>query len=125
MAGTIKGIKMTDITIYHNPQCTKSRATLTLINTPNNNVTVIEYLKMAPTKSQLLHITSLLGYSSAHQLIRHKEDIYKVLALSENSDEDTLLDAMCTNPILIERPIVLANNQARIGRPPESVLEII
>ncbi|AGH80742.1 arsenate reductase [Psychromonas sp. CNPT3] len=116
---------MTDITIYHNPQCTKSRATLALISNQQNKVTVIEYLKEAPTKSQLLHIIGLLGYSSAHQLIRYKEDIYKVLALSDSSDEDALLEAMCNNPRLIERPIVLANNQARIGRPPESVLEIL
>lgn len=125
MACTIKGVKMTDITIFHNPHCTKSRATLSLINIQKNNVTVIEYLKSPPTKKQLQQIIGLLGYISAHQLIRTKEDIYKALALTPTMDENTLLNAMLNNPMLIERPIVLANNKARIGRPPESVLEII
>lgn len=116
---------MTDIIIYHNNRCSKSRTTLALITNNDNKVTVVNYLETPPSTDKLKEIINLLGYHSARQLMRSGEDIYKTLALKETDDENRLLEAMVNNPKLIERPIVLANGQARIGRPPESVLEII
>jgi len=116
---------MTDIIIYHNPRCSKSRATLEVINATDNQVTVINYLETPPAIEQLIDIINLLGYHSARQLMRTGEEIYKTLALKETENENSLLEAMVNNPKLIERPIVLANGKAKIGRPPESVLEIL
>ena len=116
---------MTDITIYHNTRCSKSRATLALIEDKTDNLTIVDYLKKPPTLAELTDIIALLGFSSARQLMRTGEAVYKELALSEEQDEKRLLEAMLENPKLIERPIVLANGKAKIGRPPESVLTIL
>ncbi|WP_028862191.1 arsenate reductase (glutaredoxin) [Psychromonas aquimarina] len=116
---------MTDITIYHNPRCSKSRAALALIDNKTDNLTVVEYLKTPPSLETLKQIIELLGFNSARQLMRTNEDIYKTLALKDVQDEEKLLQVMLENPKLIERPIVLANGKAAIGRPPESVLDII
>lgn len=116
---------MTDITIYHNNRCSKSRATLEVINATDNQVTIINYLETPPAIDKLKEIINLLGYHSARQLMRTGEEIYKTLALKEIENESSLLEAMVNNPKLIERPIVLANGKAKIGRPPESVLEIL
>ena len=116
---------MTDITIYHNPRCSKSRATLALLENENVNITVINYLETPPDIATLQQIIGLLGFDSPRQLMRTKEVIYKTLALKDEKDESVLLKKMVENPKLIERPIVLANGKAAIGRPPEAVLEII
>ena len=116
---------MTDITIYHNSRCSKSRATLALIEDKTDNLTVINYLDTPPTLDELKNIITLLGFTSARELMRTGEAIYKELQLKTEQDESILLDAMINNPKLIERPIVLANGKAKIGRPPESVLTII
>ncbi len=116
---------MTDITIYHNPRCSKSRETLALLEKEQLKIRVIKYLETPPDSATLQQIIDLLGFASARQLMRTKEKIYKELALQDEKDEATLLRAMVENPKLIERPIVLANGKAAIGRPPESVLEII
>jgi arsenate reductase len=116
---------MTDITIYHNSRCSKSRATLALIEDKTDNLTVINYLDTPPTLDELKNIITLLGFTSARELMRTGEAIYKELQLKTEQDESILLDAMIKNPKLIERPIVLANGKAKIGRPPESVLTII
>ena len=116
---------MTDITIYHNPRCSKSRETLALLKNKNVNITVIKYLETPPNIETLQQIITLLGFNSARQLMRTKEEIYKTLALKDENDESVLLKTMVENPKLIERPIVLANGKAAIGRPPESVLDII
>ncbi|MGB5446415.1 MAG: ArsC/Spx/MgsR family protein, partial [Psychromonas sp.] len=86
---------------------------------------VVKYLETPPTREQLENIIKLLGFDSARQLMRSKEDLYKTLNLKEQTSEALLLQAMVDNPKLIERPIVLANGKAAIGRPPESVLQII
>lgn len=113
------------IKIFHNPRCSKSRQTLQLLADNNVQAEIIEYLKQAPSKTELESILSLLGFSP-RQLMRKGEAIYKELNLAEESlSDEQLLDAMLSNPILIERPIVLANGKAAIGRPPESVLDII
>ncbi|OUR67322.1 arsenate reductase (glutaredoxin) [Cycloclasticus sp. 46_83_sub15_T18] len=113
------------IKIFHNPRCSKSRQTLQLLADNNVQAEIIEYLKKAPSKTELESILSLLGLSP-RQLMRKGEAIYKELNLADESlSDEQLLDAMLSNPILIERPIVLANGKAAIGRPPESVLDII
>ena len=116
---------MTDITIYHNNRCSKSRATLALIEGKTDNLNIVDYLENTPTLAELENIIALLGFDSARQLMRTGEAVYKTLQLKLEENESVLLQAMLDNPKLIERPIVLANGKAKIGRPPESVLDII
>jgi len=112
-----------DITIYHNPKCSKSRQTLALIE--DKNPTVIEYLKTPPTPEQLGEILNLLDLQP-RELMRKSEPAYTENHLDDETlSREALIKIMVENPILIERPIVIANNKARIGRPPEAVLEII
>ena len=113
------------ITIYHNPKCSKSRQTLKLLEEQAKGIDVIEYLKNPPTVKKLKEILSLLKFSP-RDLMRKKEAEYKDLGLynSDLSDEG-LIEFMVKYPILIERPIVLANGKAALGRPPENVLNII
>ena len=113
------------VTIYHNPRCSKSRQTLSLLQEKSININVIEYLKTPPDISQLKQILKQLGYEP-RQLMRKSEQIYKDLGLgNENKTAEDLVNAMAQNPILIERPIVLSGEKAAIGRPPESVLNIL
>ena len=113
------------VTIYHNPRCSKSRQTLSLLQGKSINIKVIEYLKTPPDISQLKQVLKQLGYEP-RQLMRKSEQIYKDLDLgNENKTAEDLIIAMTQNPILIERPIVLSGEKAAIGRPPESVLNIL
>ena len=113
------------ITIYHNPRCSKSRQTLKLLEEKAAAIDVIEYLKNPPTGKKIKEILSLLEISP-RDLMRKKEAEYKDLGMSNSdlSDED-LIDFMVNHPIIIERPIVLANGKAALGRPPENVLNIL
>lgn len=114
------------VTIYHNPRCSKSRETLALIKEQGIEPTIIQYLETPPDAATLKTLLKELGFTSARQLMRHKEDLYKELNLADESlTEDQLIDAMVNNPKLIERPIVVKGKKARIGRPPEQVLEIL
>ncbi len=113
------------VTIYHNPRCGKSRATLALIEGRGLKPTIIEYLKTPPTEEQLTGLLELIGLEP-RQLMRHGEPVYKELALDDPRLSDAaLISAMVQHPILIERPIVVANGKAVLGRPPESVLAIL
>ena len=113
------------VTIFHNPRCSKSRQTLSLIQEKNIDINIIEYLKTPPDISQLKLILKKLGYEP-RQLMRKSEQLYKDLDLgNENKTTEDLVIAMAQNPILIERPIVLSGEKAAIGRPPESVLNIL
>jgi len=113
------------ITIYHNPKCSKSRQTLALLNEQGITPTVIEYLKTPPTADTLKTILGQLGMAP-RDLMRKKEAIYAELKLDNPSlSDDDLIGFMVAHPILIERPIVLANGKAALGRPPEQVLEIL
>lgn len=116
---------MSAIRIYHNPRCSKSRQTLELLEQQGIEPEIIEYLKTPPTVETLKSVLEQLGIS-ARQLLRKGEDLYKELNLA-NPDltEEDLIQAMCEHPKLIERPIVINNGQARLGRPPETVLEIV
>jgi arsenate reductase len=111
------------ITIWHNPRCSKSRQTLALIE-DKGDVSIRKYLEDAPTEAELRDVLELLGIS-AIQMMRTKEAEFKDLGLSKEDDDATLIAAMAQTPKLIERPIVIKDGKARIGRPPESVLEIL
>ncbi len=116
---------MSDIQILHNPRCSKSRQTLALLEEKGIEPEVIKYLDTPQSATELKAILQKLGIS-ARDLLRKGEDDYKALNLKDQSlSEDALIDAMVKHPKLIERPIVINNNQARLGRPPESVLDII
>ena len=113
------------VTIYHNPRCSKSRQTLELLRSRGLEPDIVEYLKTPPGKSELSGILALLGMGP-RELMRKKEAEYKANGLDGGGlSDDQLLDAMIEYPVLIERPIVLANGKAAIGRPPENVLEIL
>ncbi len=113
------------VTIYHNPKCSKSRQTLELLKENGVTPTIIEYLKTPPTAEKLKKILTRLGIKP-RDLMRKKEDAYSVCQLDDMSFSDNdLIEFMVKHPILIERPIVLANGKAKIGRPPEQVLEIL
>lgn len=116
---------MTDITIYHNPRCSKSRQTLELLQENNISPEIILYLDNPPSKPQLKKLLGKLGMT-ARDLLRTSEDAYKARGLADKSlDDDVLLDAMIAEPKLIQRPIVVAGDKAVLGRPPENVLAII
>ncbi|MCL1079617.1 arsenate reductase (glutaredoxin) [Parashewanella spongiae] len=116
---------MTKVTIFHNPRCSKSRETLALLNAENCEITVIEYLSNTPTIETLTEILEKLAIKPRN-LMRIKESEYKELGLNNESLTDIeLINAMISSPKLIERPIVLANGKAAIGRPPENVLNIL
>ena len=109
--------------IFHNPRCSKSRQPLELIQQRGIEPEIIRYLETPPTEQELLHI--LLG-CEPRQLMRTKESEYKEQGLDNPElSREQLVKAMVATPKLIERPIVLANGKAAIGRPPESVLEIL
>ena len=116
---------MNKIRIYHNPRCSKSRETLALLENQQQDIEIVEYLKPPPTAEELSDILQQLDMQP-RQLLRTKETLYKELQL-DNKDlsDQELIRAMCDNPKLIERPIVIKNNQAIIGRPPEAVLNIL
>ncbi|MCC4276005.1 arsenate reductase (glutaredoxin) [Marinomonas communis] len=111
-------------TIYHNPRCSKSRETLALLEQQGISPEVVLYLQTPPSNETIKTLLNQLGMASARELMRTKEDIYKELDLKSESNEDALIEAMTANPKLIERPIVIHNDKAKIGRPPESVLEL-
>lgn len=114
------------VSIYHNPRCSKSRETLALLQEKGIEPEVVLYLETPPDVPTLQPLLQQLGMHSARELMRRKEDLYKELALANSElSEDQLLQAMVEHPKLIERPIVINGEQARIGRPPEAVLEIL
>jgi len=113
------------VTIYHNPRCSKSRQTLEILNQQNVDVEIIEYLKASPNAETLKQILSYLKIT-ARDLLRKGESAYKEAGLDDTSlSEDEIIAAMVEHPILIERPVVVNNGKAAIGRPPESVLAIL
>lgn len=114
---------MPHVRIFHNPRCSKSRQTLELLREHGIEPEIIDYMKTPPSVSELKQLLKLLGMD-AEQLVRQKEALYEELDL-EQADTEQLLEAMAENPQLIERPIVVNGRQARLGRPPETVLEII
>jgi arsenate reductase len=116
---------MTDLKIYHNPRCSKSRQTLALIEEKGLTPTIIRYLESPPDTAEISDLLMKLGIS-ARALLRQGEQDYKDQNLKNTQlSEAELIDAMATHPKLIERPIVVKNNKAILGRPPENVLDLI
>jgi arsenate reductase len=117
---------MSNLRIYHNPRCSKSRQTLQLIEQQGLQPEVIEYLKTPLNQKEITELLALLGFDSARQLMRKNEEEYKQKGLSGSDvSEEMLIATMCQSPKLIERPIVVNGNEAIIGRPPENVLNIL
>jgi len=113
------------VTILHNPRCSKSRATLALLQERGIEPEVLLYLEQPPGTSELRSIIQLLGVD-VRSIIRKGEAEYRDLGLdNDNLDDDQLIQAMTSHPRLIERPIVITNGKAAIGRPPEAVLDIL
>ena len=109
--------------IYHNPQCSKSRQALQMLQDSGVDTKVIEYMKAPPTASQILDIAKALNVRPSG-MIRMNEDKYKELQLDANND-DALVTAMAMNPVLIERPIVITFKGAVIARPPEKIRVVL
>jgi arsenate reductase (glutaredoxin) len=116
---------MSNVQILHNPRCSKSRQTLQLLQENNVEPEVIEYLKKPLEKIELIDLKSKLGVDSYLDMMRPKEAEFKELCLSKESTEDELLAALINTPKLLERPVVIKGNKAKIGRPPENVLLIL
>lgn len=116
---------MPPVTIYHNPRCSKSRQTLQLLRDKGVEPAVVEYLKEPPDAATLEGLLTKLGLEPI-DLIRKGEPEFKALGLdAKTGDRKALIQAMADHPVLIERPIVVAGKKARLGRPPERVLEIL
>ena len=113
---------MTDITLYHNPRCSKSRQTLQLLEEKGIAPEIVLYLETPLDAGTVKSLAKKLG-SSLHDIVRTGEDAYK--KEMADWDDDKLADAIEADPILLQRPIVVNGDKARVGRPPESVLEII
>lgn len=110
--------------IWHNPRCSKSRQTLALLEEKGIKPTIRKYLDDAPSAADLHDVLEMLKIEP-RGLMRKGEALYKELGLADIEDSDALIKAMVENPKLIERPVVIKNGKARLGRPPESVLEIL
>lgn len=113
------------IRIYHNPRCSKSRETLALLESRGVQPEVVHYLETPPSAAELKNLLGLLGLS-ARDLLRTTEDAYKELNLKDESlTEDQLIEAMVAHPKLIQRPIVVKGERAVLGRPPETVEQLL
>ncbi len=115
---------MSQPTIWHNTRCSKSRQTLQLLKDNGFEPEIVDYVSNAPTKAEIENVLALLKIE-AIQLMRTSDARFKEAGLSKTAPSDVLIDAMVAQPILIERPVVLHNGKASIGRPPESVLDIL
>lgn len=113
------------VRIYHNNRCSKSRETLALIEARGQVCEVVNYLDTPPSSAELTQLLDMLGMTP-RELMRKGEPEYSELGLDDPSLDDTaLIAALASHPRLIERPIVVANGKAAIGRPPEAVLAIL
>ena len=115
---------MSQVTIYHNPRCSKSRNTLALLEKKGVTPEVVLYLDSPPDAATIRQLLGKLGMSAA-ELVRKGEDAYKEAGLNRDSSEEELVAAMARYPKLIERPIVVKGQSAVLGRPPENALALI
>ena len=123
MGGEEKDVS--DVIIYHNPKCSKSRQALKLLRERGIEPRIIEYLKTPPDEDTLARLLGMLDMEP-FELLRKGEDEYEELRLEEvKEDRKELIRQMAAHPILIERPIVVKGSEARLGRPPEAVLEVL
>ena len=112
------------VSIFHNPRCRKSREALGLLEEKGEMTTVIDYLKTPPSREELAGIIQKIGIRPA-ELVRKGEQEFKDHFKGRELSDDEWLDALIKFPKLIERPIVIKDDQAVIGRPPEKVLDIL
>ena len=110
--------------IYHNPRCRKSRETLSIIREHSEEINIVEYLKTPPSKKEIKFILKLLNMS-AEDLIRKEEKLFKDLYRGKDLSQDEWVNILLKNPILIQRPIVVKDSAAIIGRPPINVLALL
>ncbi|MFH1571901.1 MAG: arsenate reductase (glutaredoxin) [Gemmatimonadota bacterium] len=116
---------MSEVTLYHNPRCSKSRQALQLLRDRGVEPVVVEYLKNPPGAAALGALLARLGME-ARELLRADEAEYETLGLAARLDDrEALIRAMVEHPILIQRPIAVRGDRARLGRPPERVLELL
>lgn len=116
---------MPELTLYHNPRCSKSRGALELLEARGLAPTIVRYLETPPDAATLRALLGKLGIG-ARQLLRSGEDEFKTLDLANPALSDAqLIEAMVQHPKLIERPILVVDDKAVIGRPPENVLELL
>ena len=113
-----------DVVIYHNPKCTTSRKVLQLLRDRGIEPTIVKYLDDPPSQKRILELIDMLGVAPA-ALLRTRQSEYAELGLSPRSSKTEVVRAIAAHPVLLERPIVVHAGKARIGRPPESVLEIL
>jgi arsenate reductase len=111
--------------IFHNPRCSKSRQTLAIIEAAGADVETVLYLQDPLTEAEIKELIGKLGFTSARELMRKGEAIYKELNLKAEKDETALIAAMAAHPKLIERPIVVKGHQAILGRPPENAKKFL
>jgi arsenate reductase len=113
-----------EVTIWHNPRCSKSRGALALLTERGIEPNVRRYLDDAPTRAELDQVLRELGTDDPRAITRTGERLYRELGLAD-ADRDALLDALAEHPVLIERPIVVHGGRAVVGRPPERVVELL
>ncbi len=115
---------MSKVTIWHNPRCSKSREALKLLEEKGAEVEVFKYLDEEITKEDIKKLLAMIG-AKPRDIMRTKEAIYKELGLKDVDDDEKLIEAMVEHHKLIERPIVIKDGKAIIGRPPSKVLELV
>ena len=115
---------MSDFTLYHNPRCSKSRATLALLQEQGIEPKVVDYLKTPPSAAELRSVLDKLGIAP-EQLVRKGEDVYKSKYAGRHLSDAQWIEALLADPILIERPIVVSGRRAVLGRPPENVRQLL
>lgn len=118
------GKKELELTVYHNPRCSKSRSACEILAAKGIKTRIINYLETPPNKEELRGILKKLGMSPS-ELVRRGEAVFKENYAGKTLDEEQWLDALTAHPILIERPIIARGHRAVVGRPPEKVLELI
>ncbi|MDQ7043823.1 MAG: arsenate reductase (glutaredoxin) [Sulfurimonas sp.] len=113
------------ITIWHNPRCSKSREAVKLVEEANSQTDVVKYLDTPITKETIKEMLQMLDFSSVREWMRTTEAVYKELDLKNITDEDVLIEAMIQNPKLIQRPVLIKGDKAIIGRPVSAIEEFL
>ena len=114
----------TGVSVYFNPACSKCRTVRGMLAERGIEADLVEYLDQAPTRDELRRILVLLGTDDPRQIVRTGEALYAELGLAE-ADDEAILDALVSHPVLIERPIVVVGDRAVVARPPERLLELL
>jgi len=115
---------MNRVTIWHNPRCSKSRTAMQILEEHNCETEIIKYLDTNPDENEIKTILKMLGITP-RELMRQKEATYKEMNLKEENSDDALISAMANYPKLIERPIIIKDGQAIIGRPSEKIADFL